>query len=153
MYKALIRSTVRRTFAKLNDGDAEATLKLAAPDAEMTFSGDNSWSSEFRPVTTGRERFVTHRGIDEIRAFCERFVDVGLHAEIEDILVNGPPWNTRVAVRARDFLVGPDGSDEYNNRFVDIFEMRWGRVTRLEVYEDTERIAAWDAHRTAASEQ
>lgn len=91
----------------------------------------------------GRERHATHRGIEECRAFAERFVAEGLHIEIEDIVVNGMPWNLRVAVRATDHLAGPDG-DEYNNRLVAWLEIRWGRLVSWEDYEDSERVAAWD---------
>ena len=91
---------------------------------------------------------VTHRGIEQLTAFADRFVDEGLHFEIEDILVAGPPWNTRVAVRAHDYGIDADtGRDRYNNRFVAFLEIRWGRLVRWEDYEDTERVAAWDAAR------
>ena len=51
--------------------------------------------------TPGRERHavVTHEGRDEIEAFLRRYVEHGIQMEVEDILVNGPPWRTRVAVR------------------------------------------------------
>jgi hypothetical protein len=52
----------------------------------------------FRPQVLGRERHVRHREIDEATAFAERLVAEGIQFEIEDILVNGPPWNTRIAV-------------------------------------------------------
>ncbi|HMQ28109.1 MAG TPA: hypothetical protein PKA98_19120 [Acidimicrobiales bacterium] len=67
-------------------------------------------------------------------------------AQVADILVNGPPWRTRVAVRAWDH--SPDGT--YTNRAVAWLELRWGRLQRWEDYEDTERVAAWDRVRDAA---
>ena len=66
--------------------------------------------------------------------------------EIEEILVNGPPWRTRVAVRCHTFKPSADG-DLYNNRAVAFLELRWGRLIRWEDYEDTERTAAWDRAR------
>ena len=62
------------------------------------------------------------------------------------ILVNGPPWNARVAIRAHDFIA-VDAGDDYNNRVVAFLEIRWGRLIRWEDYEDTERLAAWDERR------
>jgi ketosteroid isomerase-like protein len=144
VYKATVRKLVRHGVAKLNAGDPDFLLSLAAPDIELAFAGDNSWSAMHRPVEKGRTAFVTHRGIDEARSFAERFVAEGIRFEIEEILVNGPPWNTRVAIRAHDYVVGPDGRDSYNNRFVDFIQIRWGRMHRFEVYEDTERVALWD---------
>lgn len=70
---------------------ANFLLRLASPDAEICFPRNNSWSTMHRPVVKGRERHATHRGLEECRAFAERFVAEGLHIEIEDIVVNGMP--------------------------------------------------------------
>ena len=150
MYKTAVRALVRHGIRRLNEGDPEFLLRLARPDAEIAFPGDNSWSSMHRPVVKGRRRHATHRGIDECRGFATRFVETGLQFEIEDVLVNGGPWNTRVAIRANDFLPGPDG-DEYANRVVAFLELRWGRLVAWEDYEDTERVAEWDRQRTGVS--
>ena len=144
VYKASVRALVRHGIDQLNQGDPRFLLRLAAPDAEISFPGNNSWASMYRPVVKGRDRHATHRGLEECRAFAERFASEGIQLVIEDILVNGPPWNARVAVRAHDYIPG-DGADVYNNRVVAFMELRWGRLCRWEDYEDTERVAAWDA--------
>ena len=144
MYKAAVRKLVRLGIQRLNDGDPAMLLRMASPDVEFTFPGNNSWAAMFRPVEKGRGAHVTHRGREECRTFADRFVAERLHLEIEDILVNGPPWHLRVAVRAHDYQVGPDGRDQYNNRAIDFMEMRWGRIVRWELYEDSERSATWD---------
>lgn len=145
MYKATIRELMRYSVKKLNRGDYSLLLKLASPDFELAFPGQNSWSTMFRPQALGRERHVTHQGIDEATTFAERFVSEGIQFQIEDILVNGPPWNTRIALRVHSFV--PDsggGADSYSNRAVLFLEVKWGRLARWEDYEDTERVAAWD---------
>jgi ketosteroid isomerase-like protein len=148
MYKATVRALVRRGVDRLNAGDPGALLKMATADVELSFPGENTWAAMYRPVVKGRARHVTHRGVDECRAFADRFVAEGLHLEIEDILVNGPPWNLRVAIRAHDFRRSPlTGTDDYSNRAVAFLELRWGRIVRWEDYEDTERVAAWDRDR------
>lgn len=145
MYKAAVRALVRRAIADLNAGDPGLLLRLAAPDAELVFPGDNSWATQHRPVSKGRHAHVTHRGRDECRTFAGRFVAERIQFVIEDILVNGPPWRMRVAVRGHDFIAATDGAgDLYNNRFAAFLDIRWGRLRRWEDYEDTERIAAWD---------
>ena len=145
MYKASVRALIRYSLAKLNAGDASLLLKLAAPDCELAFPGDNSWATMHRPVEKGRERHVTHRGLEECKAFADRFTEEGVQFVLEDILVNGPPWNLRVAVRAHNFIAGAPGQpDEYNNRAILFMEIRWGRLVRWEDYEDTQRVAAWD---------
>jgi hypothetical protein len=146
VYKTTIRALIRHGIGRMNAGDPSFMLRMAHPQAELVFPGDNSWSTMFRPVQKGPEPFVTHRGLPECEAFAQRFVTEGLQYRIEDILVNGPLWNTRVAVRAVDSLPG-DRADEYCNRFVSFLEIRWGRLCRWEVYEDTERSADWDRTR------
>jgi ketosteroid isomerase-like protein len=153
VYKAAVRALIRHSVSKLNDGDYALLLKLAHPDFEMAFPGQNSWATMHRPQVRSRQRYATHRGVQEATAFAERFVAAGLRFEIEDILVNGPPWNTRIALRVQDYAVDADsGADAYNNRVVAFLEVRWGRLVRWEDYEDTERVAEWDAaHAQAAT--
>lgn len=146
MYKATVRAMMRYSIKKLNAGDYSLMLKLASPDFELAFPGENSLSTMFRPQVNGRERHATHRGIEEASAFADRIVIEGIQFRIEDILVNGPPWNTRVGVRVHNFQPGVNGeADRYNNRAVLFVEIRWGRLVRWEDYEDTQRVAEWDA--------
>ena len=150
MYKAAIRAVVRQGISRLNSGDPSFLLRLAAVDAEIAFPGDNSWAAMHRRVEKGRHWHATHRGLGECRSFAERFASEGIQIVIEDILVNGPPWNTRVAVRAHDYIPG-DGADVYSNRLVAFMEIRWARLYRWEDYEDTERVSAWDGARSSAN--
>ncbi len=152
MYKASVRAGMRFAIKKLNEGDASLLLRMARPDASIAFPGDNSWATMFRPVIKGRLRHVTHNGVDECRAFADRFAAEGVQFEIEDIVVNGPPWNTRIALRVQSFVPGESGEpDPYSNRAVAWLETSWGRLVAWEDYEDTERVAAWDAERSGAS--
>lgn len=150
MYKATMRALLRHSIERLNRGDYSLLLAIAHPDFELAFPGQNSWATMFRPQQPGRTRHVTHRGLDEATAFAERFVDEGIQFVIEDILVNGPPWNTRIAMRVHDYIPAASGEgDAYENRAVTFLELRWGRLLRWEDYEDTERIAAFDAVRAS----
>ena len=98
MYKAAVRWMIRRNIARLNAGDYRPGLAMFSDDIEFSFPGDNSWADEFRPVQRGRQVHVTHRGKAEVERFLQRYVAAGLQMEVEDILVNGPPWNLRAAV-------------------------------------------------------
>ncbi|MCU1399974.1 MAG: hypothetical protein JWN62_3083 [Acidimicrobiales bacterium] len=151
MYKTVIKAALRYSIKRLNAGDATFLLRMASPDCELAFPGDNSWSTQFRPVEKGRQRHVTHRGLPECRAFADRYVAEGIQFVIEDVLVAGPPWNTRIALCVHDYAPGTDGRDRYNNRAVAMLKIRWGRLTRWEDYEDSERVAAWDAVRLSGA--
>lgn len=71
--------------------------------------------------------------------------------EVEDILVNGPPWNTRAAIRVHHWIAGPDGNDVYANRAVLMVRTSWGKIRSQEDYEDTERVAVFDAVSSTSS--
>lgn len=152
MYKATIRALMRYSVKRLNAGDASMLLKLASPDAYIAFPGNNSWSTMFRPAEVGRAQHPTHRGIEECRAFANQFTENGVQFDIEDILVNGPPWNTRIGLRVTSFIppARPGDADIYNNRALALLEIKWGKLVAWEDYEDTERVAAWDERRAAA---
>jgi ketosteroid isomerase-like protein len=130
-YGAILQRMLRRSAGRLMAGDVDAFLKFYADDATVTFPGDNSWG----PV---------YRGKDEIRAFLERFLRVGLRGELHEILVSGPPWDTTVCVRFDDYGRAPDGTLFYENRAMIFLKARWGKVVSEEVFEDTERVAALD---------
>jgi ketosteroid isomerase-like protein len=154
MYKATVRWMIRRNLRRLNQGDYRPALAMYAEDATLAFPGDNTWARQFREPQPGRRPFATHRGRAELEAFMARYVGDGIQLEVEDILVNGPPWNARAAVVAHDWVPGrpglvgadgQDGHDRYQNRAVLYVRTRWGRIVAHEDFEDTERSAAFDA--------
>lgn len=143
MYKATVRALIRRSIRLLNEGRYQPALAVFAKDATLCFPGDNSWSREFCDPQLGREPAVTHRGKVELERFLQRYVGAGIQMTVEDILVNGPPWNTRVAVRVNHGIVA-DGVSIYTNRAVLMATVAWGRIRSQEDYEDTERVSAFD---------
>jgi hypothetical protein len=145
MYKAIVRSMIRRNISRLNEGHYEPALAMFRDDATLAFPGNNSFSSQHGTAERGRQAFVTHRGRVQIEAFLWRNVDAGIELMVDDILVNGPPWNTRVAIRVHEWIEGPEGHDRYNNRAVLFVNTAWGMIRAQEDYLDTERIADLDA--------
>jgi ketosteroid isomerase-like protein len=141
---------IKRNIARLNAGDYRPAFAMFASDATLTFPGANTWASMFRPLARGRRAVPTHRGRAEIEAFLRRYTQQGIQMEVEDIVVNGPPWRARAAIRCHDWVSGQDGNDLYNNRAVLWVRTRWGRIVEQEDYEDTERSAAYDALMAAA---
>jgi ketosteroid isomerase-like protein len=153
MYKATVRWLIRRNIDRLNQGDYGPTLAMYTDDATLTFPGDNSWARMFRPPEPGRQPFPTLQGRAEIEAFLTRYVADGIQMQVEEILVNGPPWNARAAVVAHDWVPGRpglpgwdgvDGHDRYQNRAVLYVRTRWGKIVAHEDFEDSERAAAFD---------
>jgi uncharacterized protein (TIGR02246 family) len=138
-YTGATRALLRRNVKALMAGDPGPLLALYHPDAVLTFPGDHSWGA-------------TYRGRDEIEAFLRRFLDAGLRGELGAILIDGPPWATRIAVEFDDTAHDPrTGERIYENRAVIVLRTRWGRVVAEEVYEDTQKVAAFDERLAATA--
>ena len=137
MYKWAIRRQIRRNVAALRAGDPGPVLRGYADDAVLLFPGVSSWSGE-------------HRGKPAIEAFVRRFLDAGLAGRTHDILVNGPPWNTRLAVLFTDEATDGEGNVVYENRAVLFARIRWGKIVHQEDFEDTQKVAEFDRFLEAA---
>jgi uncharacterized protein (TIGR02246 family) len=133
MYKYAVRTMIRRNVAALRQGDPRPLLAGYAPDAVLVFPGSSSWGGE-------------HRGREAIGAFLDRFLRAGLVGEVEEILVNGPPWRTTVCVLFTDRALGPSGTPVYENRAVLFGRIVWGKIVYHEDFEDTEKVAAFDEY-------
>lgn len=127
--KKLISYVMSRTRA----GDVGPSLRLDAPDVELTFPGQNSWSGVFR-------------GKHEVERWLRRFAAVGLQIYADEVVAKGMPWNTTICVRGHDYLAASDGQIVYENRYVIWGRLAWGKLKRYEVYEDTHKADELDAY-------
>lgn len=134
-----LKAKIRYDTRKMMGGDIKPLLFNYAQDATLKFPGESSW---------GR----TYQGKDEIAGFLQRFLDAGIRGEIEEIVVNGPPWSQTAAIRFNDVAKDAAGRVVYENRAVIMATIAWGRITREEVYEDTEKAAAFDVYLEGAEE-
>jgi ketosteroid isomerase-like protein len=133
LYRLATRSLVRYVVGRLSDGDPQPLLRLYSEDARLVFPGQHSWGGEYR-------------GKREIEAFLRRFVSVGLKAEVDEILVNGPPWSTHLCIRFTDNAKAPDGTVIYANRVVVFARLVWGKIVFEETYEDTQKVVGLDEY-------
>jgi hypothetical protein len=74
-----------------------------------------------------------------VLAWLRRFAALKPDYVIRDVLVTGPPWNTRLAVRLSDRI-----GENYANEGMQYLRMRWGKVISDEVFIDTEKVADLD---------
>ncbi len=133
MYKALIRSRIRRSVQALRDGDPGPLLAGFADDAVLVFPGTSTWAGE-------------HRGKRSIEGFLRCFLDAGVVGETHDIVVNGPPWRTTVCVLFVDRAANAGGEVVYENRVMFLVRAVWGKVVYQEDFLDTQRVTAFDAY-------
>lgn len=131
MYKAAVRWMIRRNVAALRTGDPGPLIAGYAENGVLVFPGPSSWGGEYR-------------GRDAIAGFLRRFVSDGLIGEAHDILVNGPPWRTTVAVLFTATARDAAGTLVYDNRAMLFARVRWGKITYQEDFEDTHKSEAFD---------
>ena len=124
MYKRIVRSKVCATFERINEGDYLTMVDGLAPQFEYRFHGDHALG--------GRRRT---RGA--MIRWWERATRLlpGVRFDVQEVLVSGGPWRTRVAVRSRVSGALPDGG-RYENTVFQFLTLVWGRVTEVETLED-----------------
>jgi ketosteroid isomerase-like protein len=133
MFSWLAKRVLDRGYAHLNDGDPSLLLRLDADDIHFRFPGENSWAGELR-------------GKDEVEQWLKRMISTGLQHSPEQVVVQGPPWNMTICLRGTDHLNSPEGETVYANRYVIWGRLVWGLLREYEVYEDTQKIPAFDEY-------
>jgi ketosteroid isomerase-like protein len=136
MVSWLAARLIRRNMAAINRGDIRPLLRFDADDIRFRFPCDSSWAGELE-------------GKADLARWLQRFADTGLQIHADQVIAQGPPWNTTLCVRGTDHLDTKDGR-VYANRYVIWGRMRWGLLREYEVYEDTQASAALDAYLATA---
>ncbi|PRA78810.1 nuclear transport factor 2 family protein [Microbacterium sp. MYb66] len=124
VYAAIVRSKVRSTFEQINSGNYHAMVDGLDSPFEYVFHGNHALGG--RRVT--KEAMVR---------WWERTLNLlpGAKFEVLEVLVNGGPWRTRIAVRNR--VRGPlPGGEQYENVVFQFMTLRWGKVSAVETVED-----------------
>jgi ketosteroid isomerase-like protein len=128
VYHAIVRRRIRGVFESLNRGDWRAPLADTAEDVHHVFPGDHALGGE-RHSRAALERWFERL----FRLFPEpRF-------EVRRVAARGWPWRTWVAVEWIDH-VSPVIGETYENRGAHWVNVRWGKVTAIHAYLDTQRI-------------
>lgn len=129
MYRAFVKRRLRQGFERdLSRGDYRALVARTAPGVVHTFPGEGALAG-------------TRTSRAELERWFERLFRLFpvLRFEVEEIVVTGGPWRTRVAVRWRDWGEAADG-EPYENSGCEVFEIRWGRAVSIHQYLDTQVI-------------
>lgn len=128
MYHRIVRSKVEATFERINAGDYMAMVDGLASTFEYRFHGDHALGGR----RTTRDAMIR---------WWERALRLlpGARFDVRDILVNGGPGHTRVAVRTT--VSGPlPGGTLYENTMVQFLTLRWGKVTSVETLENLQNL-------------
>jgi ketosteroid isomerase-like protein len=133
MLSWLARQIVSHSMTRMRAGDYQPTLRLVAKDVVFHFPGESSWGG-------------TYQGRHEVEQWYMRFTRAGLQIFPDEVVAKGFPWKMTICVRGHIYLKAQEGEAVYENRYVIWGRMAWGFIREYEVYEDTQRTPALDAH-------
>lgn len=136
MYAYIVENKFRKTFAAINAGDVSLMLDSLATDFAYRFEGDS-------PISGLRNSRAS------MALWWERLFRLfpGLHFEVKEVAVIGPPWDTRIHA-VLDFIVPHQPDGPYKNIVMQFMRMSWGKITYIHTLEDTQRCGrylAWSA--------
>jgi ketosteroid isomerase-like protein len=125
MYHWLVARKVRATFAQISSGDWEPRIAGMAPQFSYRFYGESALSGERRTLEALRLWWARSFRLLPNPTF-----------QVDEVIVAGGPWATRIATRVRVHAPLPGGST-YDNVFMQNLYMRWARITEIHTLEDT----------------
>jgi ketosteroid isomerase-like protein len=128
MYHRIVAAKVRGAFAQISAGNWEPMVSSMAPEFTYRFYGDHALSGERH----------THAAL---RMWWQRSFRILPDArfDVQEVIVSGWPWNTRIATSVIVTAPLPDGS-RYENIIHQFLHMRWARITEIRTLEDTVRL-------------
>ena len=133
LYKTLVRAKLRRLFAGASQGNWMPIVDGFGDSFTYRFVGDT-------PLGGTR---TTRRAM---QAWWTRLFTLFPDAQLlpQEILVEGPPWNTRVMTRMlfHATVPGPAGQSRvpYQNEVMQLMSLKWGKITSIVTIEDTQRF-------------
>lgn len=129
MYHALVRRRSQRLYSALSSGDPQPMLDSFANSFAYTFVGH------------GHPLAGTRRNRTDMAAQLDRVLRLfpGIRFGIQDVLVKGWPWKTRIAIVLTVSATLHDGSP-YRNDIVQFLSLRWGQIHQVRTVIDTARL-------------
>lgn len=124
-------------YRAVSAGDYEAVLRRCAPDVIQDALGSSALGG-------------SRNSLGGYRAWFERVDRLfgSLDLEVHGVVVSGMPWNTTVAVAWTDNVTALDGI-RFHVEGMHLAKLRWGRLSSIRYYWDTEQVAAACAHTAA----
>ncbi len=139
MYHFFVRRFARRTFDRLTAGDWQPILDDLSPNVHHVYAGQNAVGG-------------TRTSRDDVKRWFERVYRLfpSFHENVREVLVRGWPWDTVAAVQ---WVVTTHSSvldETLEIHGVHVVRLRWGKVTELQAYHDTEKFSTYLTRLAAA---
>lgn len=130
MYHSIVKNLVINSFKELSLGNYQAATALMAEDCSYQFVGQHALG--------GRR---SNRVL--ISKWFERFLRILPEFQFRptEVLVNGWPWKTKVAVKLYVSWQRPDGK-AYKNVALQMMTLKWGKAVDIVTIDDTHGFGA-----------
>jgi ketosteroid isomerase-like protein len=129
MYNAIIKSNIKKAFQLLNDHNYLQLSKGLSLNIHHHFSGDHALGG------TRNDQAAVKEWFDRVGRLLPN-----LKLTVNNIIVRGWPNNTLAIVQWQANATLKDGS-EYLNDGVHFIRVKWGKITEMNVYEDSQAVA------------
>ena len=129
MYHSIIKHNIKKAFQSVNDHQYEELTKGLSPTIRHHFSGDHALGGTRHDLTTVNEWFQR----------VGRLLP-NLKLTITNVVVKGWPNNTLVIAQWTAAATLQNG-DSYKNHGVHFVTLKWGKITDMTVYEDSQAVA------------
>lgn len=129
LYSYIVKKKIRQTFDHVNNHRWEEAIADVAPQVHQRVSGDHALAGERHDKQSLLQWFKRLGSVQP-----------KLQVKVDNIWVSGWPSNTTVFVQ----WVGTStllNGDNYVNRGLHVFNLRWGKVHALEEYQDSQAAA------------
>jgi ketosteroid isomerase-like protein len=129
MYHTIVRRKLAQNFHELNQGNYESIVMQFSLNTHHLFAGD---------LALGGERHSR----DSVRQWYARLFQVfpDMQFSIKNILIQGWPWDTSIAVQFQVSATLKDGQ-AYSNEVAQFIHLKWGQIASMQLYEDTQKLA------------
>jgi ketosteroid isomerase-like protein len=139
LYSHFVEKSIRQSFDHVNNRRWDEVLKAVAPHVHHRLLGAHALGGE-------------RHDKEILRLWFERLGRVlpNLHLEVKNIRVKGWPWYTTVFAQWEGTATLLNGDASYFNRGLHVFTLRWGKVSALDEYQDSQGVARGLAAQAAA---
>jgi ketosteroid isomerase-like protein len=132
MYRLVVKKKVLTLFNEANRGNWAAIVDNLAPTFRYRFIGET-------PLGGTR---TTHAAM---RLWFERLYRLFPASQFapQNIVVQGPPWATTIMTYVKIHGTAPTAGGvvgPYENEFMQLMHLKWGRITSVLTLEDTQRF-------------
>lgn len=130
LYSYIVKQKIKQTFDHVNNHNWDEAVAAVSPHVYHRVSGDHALGGE-------------RHSKEALRSWFERLGRVlpTLHITVNNIWVNGWPWNTTVFVEWDSSATSLKSNTPYVNRGLHVFTLRWGKVYALEEFQDSQAAA------------